>query len=67
MKLLKKLGNSIIFQCYFVKTDFKPREWLQEARDNCHSDFEVFLVGTKRDLVVSSCNNLTLFISLQYL
>ncbi len=30
------------------------REWLQEAQEHCNvNNFEVFLVGTKRDLVVS--------------
>ena len=32
---------------------FSIREWLQEAREHCNvSNFEVFLVATKRDLVV---------------
>jgi len=33
------------------------REWLQEAQEHCNvPNFEVFLVATKRDLVVSEIN-----------
>ena len=29
------------------------REWLREAQEHCTQKFETFLVGTKKDLVVS--------------
>ena len=35
-----------IYICYL-------RSWLREAREFCTSDFKVFLVSTKKDLVVS--------------
>ena len=31
------------------------RSWLREAREFCSSDFNVFLVSTKKDLTVSVC------------
>jgi small GTP-binding protein len=37
----------------FDETIEKTRDWLYEARENCSSDFELFLVGTKTDLVTN--------------
>lgn len=53
--LLSFGGNIVVLFLLTVPHPPTHREWLQEAHEHCNvSNFEVYLVATKRDLVVST-------------
>ena len=39
-------------QSFYFEYSSVLREWLIEAKESCANEFELFLVGTKRDAVV---------------